>query len=50
MDQKGSLIVLNSALTKSRIYDVGDIDDFAFASGHKIYKDNKVISLDKLGS
>ena len=50
MDRKGSLIVLNSALTKSRIYDVGDIDDFAFASGHRIYKDNKVISLDKLGS
>ncbi|MEA3455376.1 MAG: hypothetical protein U9R26_02605 [Campylobacterota bacterium] len=50
MDQKGSLIVLNSALTKSRIYDVGKVKDFAFVSGHKIYKDNKVISLDKLGS
>ncbi len=49
MDQKGSLIVLNSALTKSRIYDVGKVKDFAFVSGHKIYKDNKVISLDKLG-
>jgi len=49
MDQKGSLIILNSALTKSRIYDAGKIKDFAFVSGHKIYKDNKVISLDKLG-
>jgi hypothetical protein len=50
MDQKGSLIVLNSNLTKYRIYDVGGVDDFAFVSGHRIYKDNKVISLDKLGS
>ncbi len=49
MDQKGSLIVLNSALTKYRIYDVGDVNDFAFISGHKIYKDNEVVSLDKLG-
>lgn len=49
MDQKGSLIILNSALTKYRIYDVDEIDDFAFISGHKIYKDDKVISLDQLG-
>ncbi len=49
MDQKGSLIVLNSSLTKKRIYDVGDIEDFAFISGRRIYKDNQVISLDKLG-
>ncbi|MEA3418278.1 MAG: hypothetical protein U9Q90_02675 [Campylobacterota bacterium] len=50
LDQKGSLIVLNSNLTKSRIYDVGKVKDFAFVSGHKIYKDNEVILLDKLGS
>ena len=50
LDQKGSLIVLNGNLTKYRIYDVGSVDDFAFVSGHRIYKDNKVISLDKLGS
>ena len=49
LDQKGSLIVLNSVLTKNRIYDVGKVKDFAFASGHKLYKDNTVISLDKLG-
>ena len=49
LDQKGSLIVLNSALTKNRVYDVGKVKDFAFASGHKLYKDNTVISLDKLG-
>ena len=49
LDQKGSLIVLNSSLTKKRIYDVGKVKDFAFVSGHKIYKDNKVVFLDKLG-
>jgi len=49
MDQKGSLIVMDGALTKYRIYDVGDVDDFAFASGHMIYKDKEVIALDKLG-
>ncbi len=50
MDQKGSLIVLSSDLKKYRIYDVGEVKDFAFVSGHRIYKDNQVISLDQLGS
>jgi hypothetical protein len=48
LDQQGSLIVLNSALTKKRIYDVGEVKDYAFVSGHRIYKDNMVITLDKL--
>lgn len=50
MDQKGSLIVLSGDLKKYRIYDVGEVDDFAFVSGHRIYKDNQVIQLDRLGS
>lgn len=49
MDQKGSLIVLSADLKKHRIYDVGDVEDFAFVSGDKIYKDNSIISLRKLG-
>ncbi|HHH37589.1 MAG TPA: hypothetical protein ENK77_03120 [Epsilonproteobacteria bacterium] len=49
MDQKGSLIVMDGALKNYRIYDVGDVDDFAFVSGHMIYKDKEVIALDKLG-
>jgi len=49
MDQQGSLIVLSADLKKHRIYDVGEVEDFAFVSGNRIYKDNKVISLDKLG-
>jgi hypothetical protein len=48
MDQQGSLIVLSADLKKHRIYNVDKVEDFAFVSGHKIYKDNKIISLDKL--
>ncbi len=48
LDQQGSLIVIDSNLKKHRIYDVGEVDNFAFISAHKIYKDNTVISLDKL--
>jgi len=48
LDQKGSLIVMDANLKKHRIYDVGEVDKFAFVSGHKIYKDDRVISLDKL--
>ncbi|SFV61299.1 Putative lipoprotein [hydrothermal vent metagenome] len=48
MDQQGSLIVLSADLKKHRIYDVGEVKDFAFISGNKIYKDNKVITLSKL--
>jgi len=48
LDQQGSLIVLNAALSRKRIYDVGKVENFAFVSGHRIYKDNSVIALDKL--
>jgi outer membrane protein assembly factor BamB len=49
LDQQGSLIVLNSDLTKSKIYDVGAVDEPAFITGTKLYKDGKVIELSKLG-
>ncbi len=49
LDQQGSLIVLNSTLTKSKVYDVGVVDEPAFISGTKLYKDGKVIELSKLG-
>ena len=48
LDQKGSMIVLDAGLKKYRIYDVGKVKNFAFASGHRIYKDSMVIYLDKL--
>ena len=49
LDQQGSLIVLNRDLTKSKIYDVGAVDEPAFITGKKLYKDGKVIDLAKLG-
>lgn len=49
LDQQGSLIVLNSNLTKSKIYDLGAVDEPVFITGTKLYKDGKVIELSKLG-
>ncbi|WP_404820157.1 PQQ-binding-like beta-propeller repeat protein [Sulfurovum mangrovi] len=49
LDQKGSLIVLDASLSKSRIYDIGEVERPAFISGTKLYKDGDVIELSKLG-
>lgn len=49
LDQGGSLIVMNSSLTKDKIYDVGEIDEPAFIAGTKLYKDGDIIELSKLG-
>lgn len=49
LDQGGSLIVMNSSLTKNRIYDVGEIDEPAYIAGTKLYKDGDIIELSKLG-
>ncbi len=49
LDQGGSLIVMDSTLTKHKIYDVGEVDEPAFISGTKLYKDGDIIELSKLG-
>lgn len=49
LDQGGSLIVMDSALTKHKIYDVGKVSEPAFITGTKLYKDGDVIELSKLG-
>lgn len=49
LDQQGSLIVMNSDLTKHKIYDLGAVSEPAFMSGTKLYKDGDVIELSKLG-
>ena len=49
LDQQGSLIVLNSDLTKHKIYDIGAVKKPAFVSGTKLYKDGDIIELSKLG-
>jgi len=48
LDQGGSLIVLNSNLTKHKIYDIGETDTPVFIVGSKMYKDGKIIHLEKL--
>lgn len=49
LDQQGSLIVLSSDLSKFKIYDIGSVDEPAFISGTRLYKDGKIIELSKLG-
>ena len=49
LDQQGSLIVLNSDLSKNKIYDLGEVSEPAFITGTKLYKDGDVIELSKLG-
>jgi len=49
LDKQGSLIVVDSGLKKAKIYDVGEVDSPVFIAGTKLYKDGKIIHLDKLG-
>lgn len=49
LDQGGSLIVMNSHLTKRKIYELGEVGEPAFITGTKLYKDGKIIELSKLG-
>jgi len=49
LDKQGSLIVLNSDLTKYKIYDIGEVESPVFIAGNKLYKDGNIIHLDKLG-
>jgi hypothetical protein len=50
LDRSGALIVMDSALKKHRIYDVGEVDDYAFVAGSRLYKDDEVIDLTKLSN
>lgn len=49
LDQGGSLIVMNSALTKYKVYDLGEVGEPAFITGTKLYKDGDIIELSELG-
>jgi hypothetical protein len=49
LDQRGSLIVTDSSLSKSKIFDVGEVENPAFISGSKLYKDGDIIELSQLG-
>jgi outer membrane protein assembly factor BamB len=49
LDKQGSLIVLDKKLKKYKIYDVGEVETPVYIAGNKLYKDGKMIHLDKLG-
>ena len=49
LDQQGSLIVLSSDLSKSKIYDVGEVKNPPFITGTKLYKDGDIVDLSTLG-
>jgi PBP1b-binding outer membrane lipoprotein LpoB len=49
LEQGGSLIVMDSALRKQKIYELGEVDEPALISGTKLYKDGDIIELSKLG-
>ena len=49
LDQQGSLIVVSSDLSKHKVYALGSVDNPAYVTGTKLYKDGKIIELSKLG-
>ena len=49
LDQQGSLIVMNKNLDKQKVYELGELEEPAFITGSKLYKDGRVIELSKLG-
>ena len=49
LDQKGSLIVMNTGLDRQKVYELGEVKEPAFITGTKLYKDGKIIDLSKLG-
>jgi hypothetical protein len=48
LDADGYLLVTNRELFAKKVYDVGDVDNYTFVSGNKLYKDDEVIDLSKL--
>jgi len=48
LDIKGSLIVLDRKLTKSKIYDLGEVTTPVYIAGKRLYKDGTIVALDRL--
>jgi len=48
LDRSGALIVMDNSLKKSKVYNIGEVENYAFVAGSKLYKDDEVINLDKL--
>ena len=48
LEKQGYLIVANRNLSKHKVYNVSEVEEFTFVSGDKIYYDGEVIDLSKL--
>jgi outer membrane protein assembly factor BamB len=49
LDRSGALIVMDTSLKKYKIYDIGSVDDFVFVAGNRLYKDDELVDLSRLG-
>jgi hypothetical protein len=48
LDADGYLLVTDQNLVTQKVYDVGDVDNYTFVSGNKLYKDDEIINLNRL--
>jgi outer membrane protein assembly factor BamB len=48
LDKQGYLIVANQSLSKHKIYELSDVDAYAFVSNGKLYFDDEVVDLNEL--
>ncbi len=49
LDRNGALVVTDKSLKRYKIYDVGSVDNYAFVASSRLYIDDKVVNLTKLG-
>ena len=48
LEKQGYLVVANRNLSKHKVYNVSEVEEFTFVSGDKIYYDREIIDLSKL--
>lgn len=48
LDKQGYLIVTNKNLSKHKVYQLSEVDGYAFVSNGKLYFDNEIIDLNQL--
>lgn len=48
LDKQGYLIVANQHLSKHKVYELSEVDSYAFVSNGKLYFDDEIIDLNKL--
>ena len=48
LEKQGYIVVANRNLSKHKVYNVSEVEEFTFVSGDKIYYDGEIIDLSKL--